>query len=74
MSPDEVRGGIGSDVRSVTVEVDTSVSEGDSIQVVGPVGPDGSLPLSDGDVVVTEGNERITPSSTVTIKMERPSE
>jgi len=67
-SPDDSLAGIGSSIRSVTIEVDTSVSEGDLIQVVGPVGPDGSLPLQDGEVVITEGNERVTRGSTVTIK------
>ncbi len=66
-SPDEARGGTGSSVRPVSVEVDEEVAIGDWLQVVGPVEADGSLPLKAGDVVITEGNERVTPRSTVNI-------
>ncbi len=56
----------GSSIRSLTVEIDPDISVDDWIQLVGPVAADGSLPLQAGDVVITEGNERVTLRSTVT--------
>ncbi len=72
MSPDEARDGTGSSVRPVSVEIDEEVSVGNWVQVVGPVGADGTLPLKAGDVLITEGNERVNPRANV-IVTSRPS-
>ena len=66
-SPADASTPIGSSIRTLAVEIDPDVSIGDSLQLVGPVGPDGSLPLKAGDVVITEGNERVNIRSTVTL-------
>ncbi|MHB8867149.1 MAG: efflux RND transporter periplasmic adaptor subunit [Pirellulaceae bacterium] len=59
--------GGGDRLRAVTVEVAYEVSDGTSVQVVGPRSADGSLPLQPGAMVVTEGNERINPAMGVTV-------
>ncbi len=66
-SPSDANTSNGSSIRSLAVEIDPDVSEGDWVQLIGPVAPDGSLPLEAGDVVITEGNERVNMRSTVTI-------
>jgi multidrug efflux pump subunit AcrA (membrane-fusion protein) len=66
-SPDEARNGIGSSVRPVSVEIDEEVAVGNWVQVVGPVGTDGSLPLKAGELVITEGNERVNPRAHVIV-------
>ena len=43
----------------VPVEVDLQKSEGQHIQLLGPVDQEGRLPLEDGQLVIVEGNERI---------------
>jgi RND family efflux transporter MFP subunit len=67
--PAEERSGNGGRrVRPVKVTVAYDVSQGNMVQVTGPVGPDGSLPLRAGDLVITEGNERVNPNMTVLLK------
>jgi multidrug efflux pump subunit AcrA (membrane-fusion protein) len=65
--------GEGDRVRPVRVDVSLDVSDGTIVQIVGPVGLDGSLPLQPGDLVVTEGNERVNPSSIVSVTRRDPS-
>jgi RND family efflux transporter MFP subunit len=74
ISPAEANGPGGSSIRSLAVEVDPDVSLGDWIQLTGPVSQDGSLPLAAGDIVITEGNERVNLRSTVTITNRNSSE
>jgi RND family efflux transporter MFP subunit len=71
--PAESATGGGRDVRAVTVEVAYEVSEGDLVEVVGPAGPDGALPLKPQELVITEGNERIAPGMKVTVTGETES-
>jgi RND family efflux transporter MFP subunit len=53
-------------VRRVSIDVAYDVSAGNQVQVTGPLGPDGSLPLKPGDWVLVEGNERVNPNPTAT--------
>jgi multidrug efflux pump subunit AcrA (membrane-fusion protein) len=46
-------------VVKVPVDVDLQKSQGEWIEVLGPVDQDGNLPLTDGQLVIVEGNERI---------------
>ena len=69
-SSDQSSGG-GRRIRPVKVTVAYDVSEGELVQVTGPLGPDGSLPLSAGDLVITEGNERVNRGMTVLLRAER---
>lgn len=57
----------GDAVRPVAVEVDYGISQGDLVQVVGPIDQLGAVPLQSGELVVTEGNERLNPKSTVQV-------
>ncbi len=65
-SPHDANTARGSDIRSHAVVIDPDISVEDWVQLVGPVAADGSLPLQAGDLVITEGNERVTLRSTVT--------
>lgn len=59
-------------VRPVAIQVGFEVSDGLMVQVVGPLGADGSLPLRPGEYVVTEGNERVSLGSIVKVTRRDP--
>jgi RND family efflux transporter MFP subunit len=59
--------GAGARIRPVTVEIASGISAGEWVQVRGPLGPDGQLPLTPGELIITEGNERVNPQMMVNV-------